>query len=381
VEISSKLPRVGTTIFTTMSALAHEHGAINLSQGYPDYNPPPALLELCAAAMHDGHNQYAPMAGLPDLREQLASLGSQRFGTAIDPDSEVTVVPGATEALFCAIMALVQQGDEVILLDPAYDSYEPAVELAGGRAVHVPLAAPDFTVDWQVLTDHINQRTRMLVINTPHNPTGSVLSAADLTQLATILRDTRVLLLSDEVYEYLVYDDHQHASVLAQPELRERSVAVFSFGKTFHATGWKTGYCIAPPEVTTELRKVHQYVTFVANTPVQHALAGFYANDASHLAGLSQFYQAKRDRFCRALANSRFKFKPSAGTYFQLVDYSDISDLDDLAFCQWLTREVGVAAIPLSPFYAEPPPARLARFCFAKQDETLDAAAEILCRL
>ena len=379
--VKSKLPTVGTTIFTTMSALAQQHGAIHLSQGFPDYDPPTELLEACSKAMLQGHNQYAPMAGLLALREQLALTAEKRYGGRVDPEQEITVVPGATEALFCAINALVHHGDEVIMLDPAYDSYQPAVELAGGQAIRVPLLSPEFKLDWQALADAISPRTRMLIINSPNNPSCSLLSQQDLEQLAELLRDTNIILLSDEVYEYLVYDGKTHASVLGNAELRQRSLAVFSFGKSFHATGWKTGYCIAPPELTAELRKVHQYVTFVANTPVQYALADFYASNNNHLAGLANFYQAKRDRFCQALSTSSFKFTPSAGTYFQLVDYSNISELEDLDFCQWLTREVGVAAIPLSPFYQHPPAQRLARFCFAKQDHTLDLAAEKLCQL
>ena len=377
IEIESKLPNVGTTIFTVMSAMAAQEGAINLSQGFPDYNPPQGLVDALIEALRDGQHQYAPMIGLPALREQLAVTLRDRYARKLDMDTEITVGPGATEALYCAITALVRPGDEVIVFDPAYDSYAPAIELAGAKPVHIPLISGSFGIDWQRLRDSINARTRMLVINTPHNPTGSALGVDDLDQLAEALRDTDVMVLSDEVYEYLMFDGHQHCSVISHDELFARSIAVFSFGKTFHATGWKTGYCVAPRQIMVEIRKVHQYVTFVANTAIQCALARFYAEDTAHLSGLADFYQNKRDLFCAGLRNTRFTFTPSAGTYFQLVDYSALSDLPDTEFCNAITRR-GVAAIPLSPFYADPPDQRLARFCFAKNDETLTQALELL---
>lgn len=382
IAIDSKLPQVGTTIFTVMSGLAAREGAINLSQGFPDYDPPLGLVQALNTALADGRHQYAPMTGVLPLREQLARVQGARYQCELCPEANITIVPGATEALYCAITALVHPGDEVVVLDPAYDSYAPAIALCGAKAVHVPLSESEgFGIDWQRLKDAIGPKTRMLITNTPHNPTGGLITQSDLDQLAELLRGTNICVLSDEVYEYLVFDGEAHASVLAHEELRERSVAVFSFGKTFHATGWKTGFFIAPEYLTKEVRKVHQYVTFVANTAVQYALADFYAQDQAHLSGLTDFYQQKRDFFCEGLQRTKFKFTPSRGTFFQLVDYSELSDLDDMAFCQALTK-AGVAAIPLSPFYKEPPQGqRLARFCFAKGDETLAKALEVLSGL
>ncbi len=377
MKINSKLPQVGTTIFTVMSALAAKHNAINLSQGFPDYSPPEALVEAMCQALRSGAHQYAPMIGLPALREQLALKIQQRYARTVNPDTGITIGPGATEALYCAITALIGKGDEVIVFDPAYDSYAPAITLAGGRSVHLPLTMGDFRIDWQRVHDAINPRTRMIIINTPHNPTGTILAREDLDQLAELTRDTDIVVLSDEVYEYLVFDGHQHASVMSHSELFARSVAVFSFGKTFHATGWKTGYCVAPPALMAEIRKVHQFVTFVANTAVQHALATFYVEDTQHLSGLADFYQQKRDVFCAGLAHTKFTFTPSTGTFFQLVDYSALSDKTDTDFCNAITA-LGVAAIPLSPFYNDPPQHRLARFCFAKNDETLRQALALL---
>ncbi|MEH6549513.1 MAG: methionine aminotransferase [Pseudomonadales bacterium] len=364
-----------------MSALANKHGAINLSQGFPDYNPPSELLEAACSALSEGHNQYAPMAGLIDLRLQVGALTKLRHHYDADPETEITIVPGATEAIFCAIQACVNHGEEVIVFDPAYDCYEPSVTLAGGKTIHLPLQLPNFHIDWQQLADSITPATRMIIINSPHNPTGSVLNQQDLERLADIVRDTRIIILSDEVYEYLVYDGQVHHSVLSHAELRERSYAIFSFGKTLHATGWKTGYCIAPPALSRELRKIHQYVCFVAVTPIQRGLADYLAHHWGQLNLLSGFYQQKRDLFCQGLNQSRFKLIPSAGTYFQLADYGEISDMGDLKFSRWLTTEVGVAAIPLSPFYAEKNNNTLVRFCFAKQDATLQEALIKLCQI
>ncbi|MBF7731152.1 pyridoxal phosphate-dependent aminotransferase [Pseudomonas sp. N040] len=380
MQLISKLPNVGTTIFTRMSQLAAEAGALNLSQGFPDFDSPAALIEAAVKHLRAGHNQYAPMAGLPRLREQVALKVAGLYGRGVNADTEVTIVPGATEAIFCAVQALIRSGDEAIVLDPCYDSYEPAVELAGGRCIHVPLALPAFTVDWQRLADAITPRTRLIFINSPHNPSGALLGRADLDQLAALIRDRDIYLISDEVYEHLVFDGVQHASVLAHEELYQRSFVVSSFGKTYHVTGWKTGYVVAPPVLTAELRKVHQFVTFVAVTPLQHALADFMADHPEHIAQLPAFYQAKRDLFCDQLRGSRFSFTPTPGTYFQLADYSAIrSDLDDVAMAEWLTREQGVAAIPVSVFYQSPPPGmRLVRFCFAKREETLLQAGEKL---
>lgn len=381
--LSDKLPDQGLTIFSHMTQLAHKTGAINLSQGFPDFAPPAALLEAAARHLRDGNNQYAPMAGIEPLRQQVALKIAQRYQRTLDHDTELTIVPGATEAIFCAIQTLVHPGDEVILLDPSYDSYAPSVQLAGGRCVHVPLQQPGFTIDWQRLTDAFTVRTRMLIINSPHNPSGALFTRDDLDQLATLLRGKNVWLLSDEVYEHLVYDGRQHASVLAHDELYQRALVISSFGKTYHVTGWKTGYVAAPPTLTAALRKVHQYVSFCGVTPIQHALAEFMASHPQHLEELPGFYQARRDFFCRLLGSSKFHFTPTPGTYFQLADYSAIrADLDDVAMVEWLAHEAGVAAIPISVFYREPPPGlRLVRFCFAKQESTLQQAAERLCAL
>jgi len=383
MQLISILPNVGTTIFTRMSQLAAEAGALNLSQGFPDFASPPALLAAAVQHLQAGHNQYAPMTGLPRLREQVALKVAGLYGRRVDADNEVTIVPGATEAIFCAVQALIRPGDEAIVLDPCYDSYEPAVELAGGRCVHVPLQLADFAVDWQRLADAITPRTRLILINSPHNPSGALLSAADLDQLAALIRERDIWLISDEVYEHLVFDGVAHASVLAHAELYQRAFVVSSFGKTYHVTGWKTGYVVAPPALTAELRKVHQFVTFVAVTPLQHALADFMAGHPEHIAELPAFYQAKRDLFCDRLAASRFSFTPAPGTYFQLADYSAIRpDLNDVQMAEWLTREKGVAAIPVSVFYQQPPKEmRLVRFCFAKREETLCAAGEKLAAL
>jgi methionine aminotransferase len=379
--ISSKLPNVGTTIFTRMSQLALEAGALNLSQGFPDFDGPQALREAVGRHIAAGHNQYAPMTGLPALREQVAAKIARSYGCSVDADSEVTITPGATQAIFCAIQALIRPGDEVIVFDPCYDSYEPSVELAGGRCVHVPLALPDFAIDWQRLGEALSDRTRLIILNSPHNPSGALVSRAELDRLAALIRERDIYLISDEVYEHLVFDGVRHASVLAHEELYRRALVVSSFGKTYHVTGWKTGYVVAPPLLSAELRKVHQYVSFCGVTPLQWALADFMAEHPEHVEELPAFYQAKRDLFCDLLKDSRFTFVRAAGSYFQLVDYSAIRpDLDDLAMAEWLTREHGVAAIPVSVFYQQPPrDLRLLRLCFAKREETLRQAAEKLC--
>ncbi|WP_431637455.1 pyridoxal phosphate-dependent aminotransferase [Dyella sp. KULCS107] len=381
MHISSKLPSVGTTVFSVMSQLAAEHKAVNLGQGFPDFEPPQALRDAVTRAMADGRNQYAPGIGLASLREEIARKTQRLYGHAVNPDTEITVTSGATEAIFAAIAALVRQGEEVIVFDPAYDCYEPAIDLQGARAVHIPLSQPDFSIDWQRVRDAITPRTRMILINSPHNPSGAVLSAADLDALAEIVRDTDIVVLSDEVYEHIVFDGAAHQSVLRHPELAARSVVVSSFGKTYHCTGWKVGYAVAPAALSNEFRKVHQYLTFCTFHPAQVAFAEFMASTPEHYLELPAFYQAKRDRFRALLAPSRFKLLDVPGGYFQLVDYSAIRDEDDLAFCQWLVREGGVAAIPLTPFCATPPGTRLARLCFAKSDATMEAAAERLVRL
>jgi len=361
-----------------MTQLAEQHGAINLSQGFPEFDPPAGLLERARHYIRERCHQYQPMAGALPLREAIAGKLAASYGVHADPEGAVTVTSGATEALFCAIQAVVRPGDEVIVFDPAYDSYEPSVALAGGRTVHLPLAPPAFAIDWDRLRDALGDRTRLVIVNSPHNPTGAILSRADLDRLAELLRPYGCYVLADEVYEHIVFDGEAHATVLAQPELAERSFAVFSFGKTYHATGWKLGYCVAPKALTAELRKVHQYVTFASAGPLQLALADFLAAHPEHHLELPAFYQKKRDRFAELLAGTRFAVTPARGTYFQLADYGAIADEDDVAFARRLTIEHGVAAIPISVFYDEPPPTKLLRFCFAKEPATLEAAAERL---
>lgn len=379
--LRSKLPDVGTTIFTVMSQLAVDCGALNLSQGSPDFPPPAGLLDRVAHHLYASNNQYAPMSGLPALREQIAIKTLALYGRQIDPETEVTVTSGATEALFSAIEAFVHPDDEVLCFDPAYDSYDPAVRLAGGRPVHLPLAAPLFGIDWDRVRAAITPRTRMIILNSPHNPTGAVLSANDMANLEAIVRDTGILLLGDEVYEHMVFDGQRHESLLRYPALAERSLVIASFGKTFHTTGWKIGYCVAPKALTSEFRRIHQFVQFCVVTPMQRALADFLASDADHYLGLPAFYQQKRDLFCALLATSRLRFTPSAGTYFQLVDYSAISDEADVSYARRLTREAGIAGIPVSVFCATPGNAKFLRFCFAKDSSTLERAAAILCKL
>lgn len=375
MQPQTKLPTVGTSIFTVMSQLATEHGAVNLGQGFPDFSAPQRLIDATAAAMAAGHNQYAPMHGVPVLRQAIASKIADCYGASVDADSEITVTSGGTEAIFNAIHAVVRAGEEVIVLDPAYDCYVPAIELAGARSVHVALDPVDFSVPWEAVRAAITPATRMLIVNTPHNPTGAMLSAEDIAQLEDLLDGTGIYLLSDEVYEHITYDGARHESALRHPALRARAFVVSSFGKTYHCTGWKIGYCVAPPALTAEFRKVHMYNTFTSFSPAQHGFAAMINQEPEHHHELGAFYQAKRDAFAAKLADTRFKVLPVAGGYFQLVDYSAISDLDDMAFARWLTIEKGVTVIPLSPFYANPPAGqRLVRLCFAKNDATVDAA-------
>jgi len=381
MQLETKLPKVGTTIFSVMSQLALEHKAVNLGQGFPDFEPPEALRDAVTRAMAEGKNQYAPGVGIPKLREQIALKTERLYGHRVSPDTEVTVTSGATEALFSSIAAVVRAGDEVIVFDPCYDSYEPAIELQGATAVHIPLTLPSFGIDWQRVRDAITPKTRMILINSPHNPSGAVLSRADLDELASIVRDSGIVVLSDEVYEHIVFDGAEHQSVLRHAELASRSIVVSSFGKTYHCTGWKVGYAIAPKALTAEFRKVHQYLTFCTFNPAQQAFAEFLESTPEHYLELPAFYQAKRDRFRELLAPSRLKLLDVPGGYFQLVDYSAIRDLDDINFSEWLVREGGVAAIPLSPFYESAPDTRLVRLCFAKNDATMEAAAELLCKL
>ncbi|MBS0442357.1 MAG: pyridoxal phosphate-dependent aminotransferase [Proteobacteria bacterium] len=378
--IESRLPRVGTTIFTVMSALAQQHGAVNLGQGFPDFDCDPALLDAVTKAMHSGLNQYPPMAGVPVLREAIAAKIEALYGHRYDAGSEITVTAGATQAIITAILAIVHPGDEVIVLDPCYDSYEPNIELAGGRAVHVPLTPGSFRPDFERIAVALSPRTRAIIVNTPHNPSATVWSHADMQRLAELLRPTDVLVIADEVYEHMVYDEARHESMARHPELAQRAFIVSSFGKTYHVTGWKVGYVAAPAALTAEFRKVHQFNVFTVNTPMQHGLAAFMA-DASHHLGLPAFYQRKRDLFRAGLAGSRFRLLPSEGSYFQCVDYSAISEEPEESFCRRLTREVGVAAIPLSAFYQGGFEQRIVRFCFAKRDETLTAALQRLAAL
>ncbi|WP_447801992.1 pyridoxal phosphate-dependent aminotransferase [Pseudomonas serbica] len=379
--ITSKLPNVGITIFTQMSELAAQTGALNLSQGFPDFDAPQALCDAVGRHIASGHNQYSPMTGLLALRQQISAKIARSYGVNVDADNEITVTPGATQAIFCAIQAVIRSGDEVIVFDPCYDSYEPSVELAGGRCVHVQLGLNDFSIDFQKLAEALTPRTRMIVLNSPHNPSGALINRAELDQLADLIRDRDIYLVSDEVYEHLVFDGVSHASVLNHEELYQRAFVVSSFGKTYHVTGWKTGYVVAPAALTAELRKVHQYVSFCGVTPLQYALADFMAEHPEHVEELPAFYQAKRDLFCDLLAPSRFSFTRATGTYFQLVDYSQIRpDLNDVEMALWMTREHGVASIPISVFYQTPPVGqRLVRLCFAKREETLREAAEKLC--
>jgi methionine transaminase len=376
----SRLPAVGTTIFTVMSALAQQHGAVNLGQGFPDFECDPKLLGAVNAAMRAGHNQYPPMAGIGPLREAVAQKIEALCGARYDAGSEITITAGATQAILTAVLAVVHPGDEVIVLEPCYDSYVPNIELAGGRVVRVPLTAGAFRPDFDAIAAALNPKTRAIIVNSPHNPSATVWTRDEMQRLAALLDPTDTLLISDEVYEHMVYDGRQHISASTIPTLAARSLVVSSFGKTFHVTGWKIGTVAAPAALTAEFRKVHQFNVFTVNTPMQHALASYLADPAPYL-GLPAFYQAKRDLFRAGLAGTRLRLLPSEGSYFQCVDYSAVSDLGEEAFCRWLTSEVGVAAIPLAAFYADGRDQQIARLCFAKRDETLRLALDRLARL
>ncbi|KAA9333448.1 aminotransferase class I/II-fold pyridoxal phosphate-dependent enzyme [Hymenobacter busanensis] len=380
--LTSKLPDVGTSIFSVMTQLATEHGAINLAQGFPDFNPPTALTEALAHHAHGPQHQYAPMPGLPQLRERIAAKTARVYGVpAPDPVTDITITSGATEALYAVLAAVVQPGDEVLVLEPAYDLYGPAIRLQGGRPVYVPLTAPSFQPDWQRIAAAITPRTRLVMVNTPHNPSGAVFSDDDWQQLAAILAPTHALLLSDEVYEHMTFDGQPHRSALQYPQLRERAFVLSSFGKTYHATGWKVGYCVAPPALSAEVRRVHQFVTFSVSTLAQLAIADVI-DEAAHYEELPAFMQAKRDLFGELLRGSRFELLPTAGSYFQLARYHRIAPgLDDAAFARRLTTETGVAVVPVSAFYHDHTDHGLIRFCFAKQDATLRAAAERLLQV
>jgi methionine aminotransferase len=376
----SKLPRVGTTIFTVMSRLAAETGALNLSQGFPSFAADPVLLELVTKYLRRGLNQYAPMAGVPALREALARKTEALHGAQYDPETEITITSGATEALFAATAAVVRPGDEVLLFEPAYDSYAPAIELCGGVPVFVTLRPPDYAVDWNVVREKISDKTRLILVNTPHNPTGRVWTDDDFAQLSALVRDRDLFLLGDEVYEHIVFDGRPHRSLAGYPALRARSFVCSSFGKTFHVTGWKVGYCLAPAALTTEFRKIHQYLTFSTTTPIQHALAEYLAVPDRY-RGLPAFYQRKRDFFLDALSGSRFRYTPAEGSFFQTVSYDAITDEPDTDLAVRLTHDIGVASIPVSVFYDQKHDFKRLRFCFAKDDETLDLAAGRLRRL
>lgn len=377
--INSKLPWAGTTIFTIMSALAQEHKAINLSQGFPNFETSGELIDMVHHYMQKGMNQYAPMQGILPLRKAIAEKADALYGASINPDTEITITSGGTQAIFTAITALIRQGDEVIVVEPAYDSYVPAIELAGGTPVFVQLQPPDNHIDWTMVRKKITDKTRMIMINTPHNPTGSFMSDNDMKELERVTAGTDILILSDEVYEHLIFDGQRHESVLRYPELAKRSLIVYSFGKTYHTTGWKMGYCIAPENLMIEFRRVHQFLVFSANTPIQYALADFMQN--KNYLELPAFFQQKRDRFLKLLEGSAFRFTPAGGSYFQLLDYSAITQEKDTDFAIRLTKEYGVAAIPTSVFYRTPVDRKLLRFCFAKTDETLEMAAERLQRV
>jgi methionine aminotransferase len=379
--LTSRLPHVGTTIFTVMSALAQEHGAVNLGQGFPDFDCDPKLVDAVAQAMREGLNQYPPMTGVPALREAIAAKIAALYGHRYDAASEITVTAGATQAILTAVLAVVHPGDEVIVLEPNYDSYAPSIELAGGVLVPVPLTPGSFRPDFAAIEAAITPRTRALMLNSPHNPSGTVWTVDEMQRLATLLEPTDIVLISDEVYEHMVYDGARHVSAASLPSLASRSIVISSFGKTYHVTGWKVGYVAAPAPMSAEFRKVHQFNVFTVNTPMQHGLARYMADPAPYLQ-LGAFYQHKRDLFREGLAATRFKLLPCEGSYFQCVDYRAVrDDLDEAAFCRWLTSEVGVAAIPLSPFYRDGFEQGIVRFCFAKKDETLREALQRLTKI
>ncbi|NBB30151.1 methionine aminotransferase [Cellulophaga sp. BC115SP] len=381
MQLQSKQPHIGTTIFTVMSKLANDHGALNLSQGFPNFECSPKLIELVEKYLRKGMNQYAPLSGIQPLREIIAQKTSELYGISYHPDQEVTIVSGATEALYAAITAVVQTGDEVILLEPNYDSYEPAVRLNGGIPVYVTLTPENnYQIDWSVVKAKITEKTKLILLNTPHNPTGTVMSKDDLEQLAAIVKDTNIFIVSDEVYEHIIFDGHNHWSPIRHPELQKRTFVCGSFGKTFHVTGWKVGYCLAPQQLSEEFRKVHQWLTFSTVTPIQYALAEFLQEPDNYLS-VSKFYQEKRDKFISCIQGSRFEWTPASGSFFQCVNYAKITDENDLALAQRLTKEIGVASIPVSVFYHQKNDYKILRFCFAKDDQTLEIAGERLSKL
>ncbi len=380
VSLKSKLPEVGTSIFTIMSKMALEYNTINLAQGFPDFNCSNELLQLVNHYQKKGFNQYAPMPGVPELREQISVLIKKLYGKTYDEDSEITITAGATQAIYTAITATVQTGDEVIIIEPAYDSYVPGVKAAGGIPVFVKLNPQDYSYNWDAIRRSISEKTKLMILNSPHNPTGSLLTEEDIKQLEELTENTNILIISDEVYEHIVFDEEKHISFAESEKLAKRSFVISSFGKTFHTTGWKMGYCAAPELLTNEFRKMHQFIVFSANTPIQYAYAE-YLQDETHYNSLGNFYQKKRDTFRARIKNSKFKLMPCAGTYFQLLNYADVSKLDDMKFSEYLTKEKKIATIPISPFYDRGDTNKIIRICFAKRDEVLLKAAEILSRL
>jgi methionine aminotransferase len=379
-NLVSKLPFTGTSIFAVMSALAREHNAINLSQGFPDFPVSENLIKLVNSYMKKGYNQYAPMPGILPLREGISAMFQQKYNVAYHPENEITITAGATQGLFSAITAFIRPGDEVIVFEPAYDSYGPAVKLQGGLVKYASLKEPDYCIDWETLPSLISGNTRMIIINSPHNPTGSILKASDMKKLEKLTANRDILVLSDEVYEHLIFDGHKHESACIYPDLAKRSLIVGSFGKTFHTTGWKCGFVLAPANLTAEFRKVHQFVVFAVNTPVQYAVADYLKHPENYLE-LGSFYQQKRDLFLKLIGTSRFKSVPAGGTYFQLLDYSRISDEKETDFAIRLTKEHKIASVPVSPFYHNQADNKVLRFCFAKTTETLEKAAEVICRI
>ena len=375
--IRSKLPNVGTSIFAVMTEMANKYNALNLSQGFPDFNPPKKLIELVTKNMRAGFNQYAPMPGVMKLREQIAIKTEALYGHAYNPETEITITSGATEAIFTSITAFIQEGDEVIVFEPAYDSYAPVIKANGGSPVYVAVKLPDYKIDWDEVNKMVNARTRMIIINTPHNPSGSVLSPEGMEKLSKLVSGTKIMILADEVYEHIIFDGLEHQSVVKYKELVERSIVISSFGKTYHATGWKMGYCLAPESITKEIRKIHQFNVFAVNTPIQYAIAEFMDDKNAYLQ-LGNFYQNLRDEFLKLIEGTKFKFTPSKGTYFQLLDYSDISDEKDMDFAARLIKEFGIASVPVSAFYHDAFDAKVLRFCFAKSSDTLKQAAELL---
>jgi methionine aminotransferase len=379
-QISSKLPYVGTTIFTQMSALANKHNAINLSQGFPDFDIDPLLPKLVNRYSKKGYNQYAPMAGVKQLREVIAKKIAKKYTTEYNPESEITITAGATQAIFTAITAIVKENDEVIIFTPAYDCYSPAIELNGGICKHIPLSYPDYKIDWDLVKNMISNKTRMIIINSPHNPTGTLLTKEDIKQLEIIVKGSKIILLSDEVYEHIVFDKQKHLSVIKSPILAQQSIVTFSFGKSLHVTGWKIGYCVAPEKLMNEFRKVHQFNVFSCNTPTQYGIAE-YIETQKPFKGVSKMYQQKRDLFLDLIKESRFEFVPTEGTYFQLLNYKNISTEKDIGFANFLTKEHKIASIPVSVFYKSQKDDNVLRFCFAKEDKTLIKAAKILCQI